>query len=82
MVERNTRSFTFQTRASVSDDVLDKCPICLVNFSDGEGVRRLPCFHLFHTECVDEWLLKEQRVCPSCRLSINNTADYLNESAF
>lgn len=81
MVERNTRTFKYETRASVSDDVSNECPICLLKFVDQEDVRRLPCFHLFHTECVDKWLLDQKEVCPNCRMNINSTADYLSESA-
>lgn len=81
MVERYTFKFKFQHRSSVSDDSVDVCAVCLVSFVDSEEVRRLPCFHLFHTGCVDPWLKKHKRVCPKCRLSINKASDYLNESA-
>lgn len=48
----------------------DECPICLCNFEEGEMVRLLPCQHLFHKICVDEWLIKVKRFCPSCRRDI------------
>ena len=44
----------------------DKCTICLSEFEVDEDVRRLPCFHLFHVECVDQWLGQNKR-CPICR---------------
>lgn len=31
--------------------------------------RRLPCMHLFHTACVDQWLSSNKR-CPICRVDI------------
>lgn len=31
--------------------------------------RRLPCMHLFHIECVDQWLTNNKR-CPICRVDI------------
>ena len=26
----------------------------------GEKVRKLPCGHIYHAGCIDEWLIKEQ----------------------
>ncbi len=32
-------------------------------------MRRLPCMHLFHVPCVDQWLALNRR-CPICRVDI------------
>ena len=45
------------------------CCVCLCEFSREEIVRRLPCDHYFHAECVDHWL-KRSMTCPSCRWSL------------
>lgn len=42
------------------------CCICLECFQSGEHVRRLPCRHLFHQGCVDEWLTTASDACPEC----------------
>ena len=47
----------------------DRCTICLSNFVDGDKVRTLPCFHVFHKECIDEWLQRNQ-TCPICKAPI------------
>ena len=41
----------------------DECAICLVNL---EKAVRLPCSHIFHDACVDEWL-KYSTDCPICK---------------
>ncbi|XP_051950965.1 E3 ubiquitin-protein ligase RNF165-like isoform X2 [Xyrauchen texanus] len=50
-------------------DTDEKCTICLSMLEDGEDVRRLPCMHLFHQACVDQWLGTNKK-CPICRVDI------------
>lgn len=47
----------------------ETCPLCYAIYTDGDLVRRLPCFHLFHTTCADPWLA-EKLTCPICRTKI------------
>jgi hypothetical protein len=49
------------------------CAICRTNFDANEQLKRLDCGHLFHPECVANWLLIT-RICPICRrrMSIAN----------
>lgn len=35
----------------------------------GGGVKKLPCGHLFHRECLRQWLQRQQN-CPTCRTSL------------
>lgn len=58
-----TRTYTADT--SVSGDE-NRCQICMEDFEEGDELRTLPCFHLFHAKCVDQWL-KVSSVCPTCR---------------
>lgn len=45
------------------------CPICIVDFEEGDDIRVLPCDgkHCFHQQCVDPWLLRLSSSCPICR---------------
>ncbi|KAJ0405550.1 hypothetical protein P43SY_009599 [Pythium insidiosum] len=52
---------------SASEDV---CPICLVEFEEDEDVRNLPCKHLFHVACIDEWLGRNT-TCPMCKNNLD-----------
>lgn len=47
----------------------ETCPICIVDFEEGDDLRVLPCEgkHRFHQECVDQWLLELSSSCPICR---------------
>jgi SUMO ligase MMS21 Smc5/6 complex component len=45
----------------------DVCPICLSN--KDKNIIKLDCGHLFHMECIDNWL-DVQQTCPICRRQI------------
>ncbi|KPU74712.1 uncharacterized protein Dana_GF21695, isoform D [Drosophila ananassae] len=42
-----------------------ECVICMAELSVGEAVRYLPCMHIYHVNCIDDWLLRSL-TCPSC----------------
>ena len=42
------------------------CAVCVCDFEVGEQVRRLPCAHVYHDECLASWLLR-RCTCPTCR---------------
>jgi len=46
-----------------------KCLICQEEYCTEENLRRLPCGHCFHHNCVDQWLLSKD-FCPYCRTSL------------
>ncbi|KAJ3125201.1 hypothetical protein HK098_000512 [Nowakowskiella sp. JEL0407] len=52
-----------------SDTETVGCSICIEQFDLNDQVRILPgCKHMFHMNCVDNWLLKTNTNCPNCRL--------------
>ncbi|XP_057982755.1 E3 ubiquitin-protein ligase At4g11680-like isoform X2 [Malania oleifera] len=46
-----------------------ECCICLAKYRDKEEVRQLPCSHMFHLKCVDQWL-RIISCCPLCKQEI------------
>ena len=50
---------------STATFILEECAICLSPFISGETVRKLPCRHIFHKECIGTWL-KSSHTCPLC----------------
>lgn len=49
------------------------CVICMDEFASSDQLRRLPCQHLFHQKCIDQWLLgsgsskHDTSRCPLCK---------------
>lgn len=69
-IESHTFRYKYKREKKVeNEDSIEKCTICLSEFEDCESVRRLPCMHLFHIDCVDQWLCTNKR-CPICRVDI------------
>lgn len=46
------------------------CPICLDDFISGTTeIRELPCGHIFHPDCIDQFLSSNSSLCPMCKQS-------------
>ena len=55
----------------------DKCPICIVCFEHEETIRKLPCCHFFHPNCIDTWLVQNS-LCPICKNDLNQYFEQAN----
>ncbi|KAJ1946839.1 hypothetical protein GGF37_000888 [Kickxella alabastrina] len=44
-----------------------ECAICLDEIHVGDVIRTLPCPHIFHSSCIDRWLLYQSSFCPLCK---------------
>ena len=52
----------------LNTSITDECAICLQIFSPHENVLVYCCKHVFHCECIEQWLNKS-KFCPICRNS-------------
>lgn len=56
-----------------SDDILyydnHDCCICLEDHTIGTKVIRMPCAHMFHSDCIHDWLSRHC-TCPVCRYEL------------
>lgn len=59
------------TNASTSTDYQPRCTICLDEFSNRVTIiRELSCGHIYHPECIDEYLGENSSLCPQCKASM------------
>ena len=54
---------------SLTLDLHKECPVCQDDFVEGVETIVLPCKHIFHPDCILNWL-KLNGTCPVCRLSL------------
>ena len=47
-----------------------ECNICMDTYKLDEIIIKLSCNHLFHKNCIKDWLCKEKISCPVCRKDV------------
>jgi len=52
-----------------------ECCICQDEFSGSTVIKRTPCGHMFHEECLGTWLGKYARICPLCRADLEDAVE-------
>ncbi|KAH9505142.1 hypothetical protein Btru_059664, partial [Bulinus truncatus] len=57
-----------------------QCSICMDDFELDIEVRKLPCDHLYHPECIIKWL-ELHGTCPVCRKDLNGFDTSRNEES-
>lgn len=62
-IEKNTKLVT------VEGPTKKACSICLEEYIIGQQLRKTKCNHLFHVDCIDHWL-ERNNTCPNCRTRI------------
>ena len=62
----------FDEYKNVSDDhkKVKECTICTDSFQENDNVLFTECKHVFHKECIKQWLCHESVKCPICREEI------------
>lgn len=59
-----------KTKRISSENLLNKeCSICLDNYNPTDKIIKLPCNHIYHQKCINEWFSKSKS-CPMCRINI------------
>jgi len=51
-----------------------KCDICWSEYEVGQIMKTMPCFHIFHEDCLNKWL-EMSLVCPVCKCGIIKEGD-------
>lgn len=58
-----------QIKTNPQAQIQEDCSICKVDYEESDRLKILPCYHVYHQQCIDRWF--EQSVhCPICRKDI------------
>ena len=64
----------------LNNDMKDEnCTICVTKYQIGENIIELNCKHIFHIECISEWV-KYKSECPVCRQSIDTVDERIGNN--
>ena len=66
-VTLNEKDLSKIEEKELTEDLSDKCSICMMSMKKGEKYSKLPCEHCFHKECITQWLEEYNYKCPVCR---------------
>ncbi|ONK59262.1 uncharacterized protein A4U43_C08F4640 [Asparagus officinalis] len=55
------------------DGNTDQCVICRLDYEDGDSLVSLSCKHLYHPECINQWL-QINKVCPICSCEVSTSS--------
>jgi len=72
--EKSIRALPVTEYCSVKEGVLDEeqCTVCRCEFERLHTVKVLPCGHVFHPGCIDQWL-RISKKCPICNREAKQT---------
>jgi hypothetical protein len=51
----------------ITENMAERCLVCLEDWKQDDECRVLACRHAFHTTCVDRWMTTSSNTCPMCR---------------
>jgi hypothetical protein len=68
---RTTYSSNSAGKNKVAAAAAPTCAICISSCNEGDILKILPnCHHIFHIDCISQWLTEHSNLCPLCRLPV------------
>ncbi|KAL3791604.1 hypothetical protein HJC23_012194 [Cyclotella cryptica] len=67
---------------SIEDEESEMCAVCICPYQEGDvRIFSKHCSHVFHKECIFEWLVKGHNECPCCRTDMVTKSEIKETSA-
>ena len=66
----NNHNNTNNDEESVSSTMMMMCSICIHDIHEGDNVYVGDCNHIFHQDCMIQWVQSKGKDCPNCRSEI------------
>jgi hypothetical protein len=75
LTKEELEKIPISTYKEISPELREKntsCSVCRDEYNENDSVRTLNCGHIFHSDCVDNWLTNHSHKCPYCRQTTGN----------
>ncbi len=59
-------------KTKITKEMSEKCTICMDDMKEGDEYYNLTCRHIFHIDCIKEYLLNYNHMCPLCKEEIGD----------
>ena len=66
----NKENNNFSVIYKYMKDEINECSICLEDIKKYDIIRHLKCFHIYHIDCIDDWLSRK-KICPECNFELH-----------
>ncbi|XP_019167512.1 PREDICTED: uncharacterized protein LOC109163205 [Ipomoea nil] len=70
-VQKTELPFLTNRRSHVPTEMEKKCSVCQEEYEANDEMGRLECGHLYHIDCIKEWLL-QKNACPICKSAVRS----------
>lgn len=71
--EQFDKLFTNVINDTNKEEYMNKeCNICMDEYKLNDNIVKLSCNHIFHKDCIKNWLCNERVTCPICRKDIRD----------
>ena len=75
--EQESKILKFEDIKTIYVEENETCSICRNDFEESDdNIKVLHCEHLFHCDCIKQWLTTQSYKCPICRKE--SSSDYVN----
>jgi hypothetical protein len=64
----------------ITSDMNEKCLICMEEMNEDDIYIDIKCKHIYHKECLIEYLTKYNHICPTCRMDIGHPVSNFNSN--
>jgi len=58
---------------TLTEEINSNCNICLENYVIEDEIIKLPCDHIYHKDCINNWLTNYSYICPCCKKEVGKS---------
>ena len=68
-----TRAQFRRISSPATAEMTGTCAVCLGDMNESQSLRKLVCNHVYHEQCIFNWITRQEATCPICRRNVRNS---------